>query len=60
MPTGLGKQEIPCQHSHPVVKAAVNGVNPTPGGCLIHHVVMDERSGVNHLGDFSQAPVAGA
>jgi hypothetical protein len=56
----LGKQEIACQHSNPVVEAAMDGINPPPGGCLIHHVVMDERGGVNHLGDFSQAPVAGA
>ena len=58
VPTGLGKQKIASQHRNPVVEAAVNGIHPAAGGGPIHHVVVDQRGGVNHLGDLGQAPMA--
>jgi hypothetical protein len=35
-----------------MVEAAVNGINAAAGGSFINNIVVDERSGVDHLGDL--------
>ena len=60
VPAGLGKEEVTGQHSHPMVEAAVHGGHAAARSGLIHHVVVHERGGMDHLGDLRQAPMAGA
>ena len=58
VPTGLGKQKIAGQHRHAAVETAVHRGHPPAGVGLIHHVVVHQRGGMDHFGDFRQAPVA--
>ena len=59
MPTGLGKEKISGQHRHLVVEAAVHGGHTAAGGGLIHHIVVHQGGGVDHLSDLRQPPVPG-
>ena len=60
MPAGLGKEKIASQNGHATVETAVNRGHTTAGIGFINHIVVDQRSGVDHLGDLGQAPVAQA
>ena len=55
MPAGLRKQKITSQNSYTCIKAAMDGVHTTTGGRLIDHVIVNERSRMDHLGDLGQA-----
>ena len=47
------------KNRNPRIKTTVDGVHTSAGGCLIHHIVMNEGGGVDHLRDFRQTPMRG-
>ena len=59
MPAGLSKQKITGQNGHPSIKTAVDGVDPTAGGSLVHNIIVNKRSGMDHLRDLRQSAMPG-
>ena len=59
VPAGLRKEKIASEHRNACIKTAVDCVHAPPGRGLVHHVIVHERGGVDHLGDLSQPTVAG-
>ena len=59
VPAGLGKEKVASEHGNAGVKTAMDRVHTTPGGSLIHHIVVNKRGRVDHFSDLGQASVAG-
>ena len=59
MPTRLCKKKVSSKNSNTCIETTVHSVDTSTGRGFIHHIVVNQRRCMNHLGDFGQTTMAG-